>query len=66
MEVCKLKHEGNSQSLRYKVGIYLEKKLNKEYFFEPNRAYIDPQNIIDKGKTTERCRLSWNYIAGVY
>lgn len=61
MEVCKLKHEGNSQSLRYKVGIYLEKKLNKEYFFEPNRAYIDPQNIIDKSYYDGYWQ-SWRYV----
>ena len=40
--VCKFKHRGNSQSFFYRLGIYAEKTLNKKYFWEPTRAFIDP------------------------
>lgn len=46
--LCKLSHKGNSLSIWYKVKIYLESKLNPDYVFEPNRAYMDPQTVQEK------------------
>ena len=43
-----LRHKGNSLGLPYKVGVYIEKTLNRHYAFEPNRAYINPDLISDK------------------
>jgi hypothetical protein len=45
--ICKFKHRGDSLSLLYKVGIYAEKTFNKKYFFEPDRAFIDPLSLLD-------------------
>ena len=45
--ICKFKHYGNSLSLRYKIGIYAEKTLNRKYFFESDRSFIDPAILID-------------------
>lgn len=43
--ICKFNHKGDSLSLKYKVGIYAEKTFNRKYFFEPNRAFIDPASL---------------------
>lgn len=61
MEICKLSHRGNSQSYKYKIGIFVEKEINKKYFWEPNRAYIDPQKIIDKSYYDGYWQ-SWKYV----
>ncbi len=44
--ICKFSHKGNSLSFRYKLGIFAEEKLNRRYFREPNRAYIDPAELM--------------------
>lgn len=43
---CLLQHQGNSQALLYKIGIYAEKTLNRKYYFEENRAYVDTDSIL--------------------
>jgi len=30
----------------YRVGIYIEKTLNKKYFLEPDRRYIEPEDLL--------------------
>lgn len=45
--ICKFPHKGNSLSLQYKLGVLAEDKLNRRYFREPNRAYINPSDIIE-------------------
>ncbi|MDY3846131.1 MAG: alpha-1,2-fucosyltransferase [Eubacteriales bacterium] len=62
--VCRLRHKGNSRSFGYKVGIFLEGKINPRYFIEPDRAFIEPNDII--GKTYfDGYWQSWRYIEEV-
>ncbi len=44
--ICKFSHKGNSLSFQYKLGILAEEKLNRRYFREHNRAYIDPAKLM--------------------
>ena len=37
----------NQNSLKYKIKIFIEKTINKKYFFEKNRSFIDVSSIID-------------------
>lgn len=62
--ICKLKHNGNSQTFKYRLGIYIENKINKKYFIEPNRAYINPEKIIEK-QYFDGYWQSWRYIEEV-
>lgn len=45
--ICKLRHNGDSLSFSYKVGVFVEEKINSKYFREHNRAYINPEKILD-------------------
>lgn len=60
-KVCLFKHKGNSLSYRYKLGIFLESKINKKYFLEPNRAYILPESIINH-EYFDGYWQSWRYV----
>lgn len=62
--ICKIRHTGNSQSFMYKVGIFLEGKINPHYFIEPSRAYINPSDIIGKSYFDGYWQ-SWRYIEEV-
>lgn len=44
-QICHFSHNGNPLSLKYKAVNYLEWKLNPKYYFETNRAYVDPEGI---------------------
>lgn len=59
--ICLLKHSGNSQTFWYRVGIFLEGLINKRYFIEPNRAYIDPDRII-RNNFFDGYWQSWRYV----
>ena len=60
-KICKLRHDGNSQTFKYRVGVFLEGKINSKYFIEPNRAYIDPKKIADKSYFDGYWQ-SWRYV----
>lgn len=61
---CVLRHTGNSLSFRYKVGIFVEKTINKNYFFELNRSYIDCKTVLSK-KYYDGYWQSYKYINAV-
>lgn len=63
-EVCLFSHSGDSQSFLYKVKIYMEKMLNKKYYFEKNRSPISIDEIIDK-KYFDGYWQSWLYVKEV-
>lgn len=46
--ICKLKHNGKPFTLYYNIMIFIESKINKSYFFESNRAYINPNKLLEK------------------
>lgn len=45
---------------RYRGMVYAEKALNRKYFFEPNRSYIDPRTIL-KYRYYDGYWQSWRY-----
>ena len=57
-------HRGNSLSYIYKFGIFLESKINKKYFWEPNRAYISPESVVDY-EYFDGYWQSWRYIESI-
>lgn len=63
-KACVLRHTGNSQTFKYRVGVYLEGKLNRKYFIEPNRAFIEP-NLIIKHTYFDGYWQSWRYVEEV-
>lgn len=63
-KVCKIKHSGNSQTFKYRLGVYIESKINKDYFIEPNRAFIEPSRIINK-RYFDGYWQSWRYVQEV-
>lgn len=62
--VLKLRHSGNSQSFKYRVEILVESKINRNYFFEPSRAYIPPEKIQDYSYYDGYWQ-SWRYVEQV-
>lgn len=63
-KICMFNHTGNSLSLAYRIGILAEEKLNKGYFFEPNRGYIEPESIIEHSYFDGYWQ-SWRYVERV-
>ena len=45
-KICMFPHKGNSQSLMYKMGIYLEKTLNGKYIWEETRAFTPMEKLV--------------------
>jgi hypothetical protein len=43
--LCKLSHQGNPLTIKYKADLIFEKILNRNYYFEMNRAHIDIREI---------------------
>lgn len=61
---CILNHLKNSQSLLYKIGIFIEKTINKKYYWEPNRAFR-PLNILLGYRYFDGYWQSWRYIEDI-
>jgi len=59
--VLKLPHKGNSQSNYYRAGILLETIINKKYYFENSRAYINPDSICEYSYFDGYWQ-SWRYV----
>lgn len=62
-EMCLLPHSGNSQSALYKAGIFLEKTVNKKYFWETSktREFI-PIDTIHKYRYFDGYWQSYYYV----
>lgn len=59
--VCKLTHNTNPTKLLYKMKLFIEKEINKDYYFERDRSYIDPAKILDY-KYYDGYWQSWKYV----
>lgn len=57
---CMFSHEGNPISMKYKAKIYIEKIINKKYYFEKNRSYRNPEILLDY-KYYDGYWQSWRY-----
>ena len=64
-QVLKLKHKGNPLSIAYKCKVSAEETLNKQYYREKNRAYIEPNSIIENNYFDGYWQ-SWRYVDEVY
>jgi len=45
-KVLYFNHIGDPKTLFYKIGIFVEKSLNRRYYFEKTREYIDTSKIL--------------------
>lgn len=63
--VCKFKHEGDILTFKYRALTLLENALNKAYYWEKNRAYVDPQTI-KQYQYFDGFWQSWRYVETVW
>ena len=63
--ICLFKHGGNSLGLKYKGEIFLENLLNRKYYLEKTRDFIDPYKIIDY-MYFDGYWQSWRYVDKVW
>lgn len=61
---CLFRHSSTFETPLYRIFLMLEKTFNSQYYFEPNRAYTNPQNIIDK-QYYDGYWQSWRYVDSV-
>lgn len=61
LSACMFNHTGSPLSFWYKVKIFLESNLNKNYVLETNRAYIPPATIEHK-TYFDGYWQSWRYV----
>jgi hypothetical protein len=59
--VCILAHNTNPTKLFYKIKLFIEKEINKDYYFEKDRSYIDPAKILNY-KYFDGYWQSWRYL----
>lgn len=64
-QICRFKHNGDMLTFKYRAKIILEYKLNRDYFWEKNRSYIDVHKI-EKYKYFDGFWQSWRYVDAVW
>lgn len=64
-KICFFRHKGNPLGIKYRLKIYLENLLNNKYFFEKNRAFIDPLDI-SENLYFDGYWQSWRYVNQVW
>lgn len=64
-KICLLDHSGDMLTFKYRVKTIIEKTINRQYFWESNRAYIDPQSII-KYQYYDGLWQSWRYVDAIW
>lgn len=62
--VCKFKHDSNPTTLKYKIKLFIEKTINDKYYFEENRSYRNPHEILEH-KYFDGYWQSWKYLQGI-
>ncbi len=62
---CLLRHEGALMSFPYRLGILLESILNRGYFLEKDRGYIEPGSIL-RHRYFDGYWQSWRYVEPVW
>jgi hypothetical protein len=62
--VCLLKQSGNPMSLAYKGRVFAEKTFNSKYYFESDRSYRDPKNLLEY-EYFDGYWQSWKYLKGI-
>ena len=63
--LCMLKHSGNTLTFTYRALIAIEDMMNRRYYREKNRAYIEPESIA-KHSYFDGYWQSWRYVEQVW
>lgn len=63
-KVCLLPHNQKIWTWRYRIPLYIEKTFNRHYYFEPNRGYTDPIELL-KYDYLDGYWQSWQYFKGI-
>lgn len=65
-KVCLLPHDQQMHTLKYRIPLYIEKTLNRKYFYEPknSRDYRDPKTLL-KYDVLDGYWQSWQYLKGI-
>lgn len=63
--LCMLKHSGNTLTFKYRALIAIEDMMNRRYYREKNRAYIEPESIA-KHSYFDGYWQSWRYVDQVW
>lgn len=63
-KVCFFPHNQKIHTLRYKVPVWLEKTFNPKYFFEPDRGYRNPKDLL-KYEVLDGYWQSYRYLEGI-
>ncbi len=64
-KVCLFPHNSNPTSLKYKFGIAIENLLNRKYFFEKNRKYIEIKEFKKSISYFDGYWQSWRHVFSV-
>ena len=63
-KVCLFPHDQQMHTWKYKIPVFFEKTLNRKYFFEPDRGYRDPRELLNY-KVLDGYWQSWQYMKGI-
>lgn len=63
-KVCFFPHNQKMHTLSYKIPVWLEKTFNPKYFFEPDRGYRDPKELL-KYEVLDGYWQSYKYLEGI-
>lgn len=63
-KVCLLKHDQLPHTLRHRIPVFIEWKLNPKYFCERGRDYTDPERVL-KYEYLDGYWQSWRYLKNI-
>lgn len=63
--LCTFRHSGNILTFKYRALIAIESVVNKRYYREKNRAYIEPKSVV-KRSYFDGYWQSWKYVDQVW
>lgn len=63
-KVCIFNHDANPNLLISRIKAFMERKINKDYFYEPDRSFLDISKIL-ANKYFDGYWQSWRYMVGI-
>lgn len=63
-KICLLKHDQLPHTLGHRIPVFIEWKLNRKYYFERDREYIDPETVL-KYDYFDGYWQSWRYLRNI-
>lgn len=61
---CIFNHDANPNLLKSRIKVFLERKLNRQYYYEPDRSVQDVGNLLDY-TYFDGYWQSWRYLVGI-